>query len=200
MAISPEFFVPTSPYPNKDGQYSFPLKVEDGIDSSISLPVDKAVELLDKKLFRAAKQVGAFFRPTNVDEKFDTIQRFLFSMDSGEKVVIIDRNSWRSQISTYTVEPKNTFQDVAFKLMQEKYGLDPDVFQIDSETPHENEIIREFRKYPSQKIKGLVFERWLDYVKGTSQVTNVSWDISDNGFPLLWLNFGSFSSRKHLKK
>jgi hypothetical protein len=200
MAVNPEFFASSPPYPNKDGQFSLPLREEKKSDDPLVLSADQAFKLLDKKLLRAAKQVATFIKLTSLGEKYDMIQRSLFSMDAEKQISIVDKESgYDSPIATYGVDSKEAFQDVALDLMQKKYGLDLNKFKIESETPHANGIVREFRKYPSQTIKGLMFKRWFDYIKATNQPTWVRWEVADN-ISIFIFNFGSFSSNKALKR
>jgi len=181
MAISPELFVETPPYPPE-------VKKEPTPPTPLS--AGEALAKLEKKLARAAKDVRSLFRLTNLYGKYGYAALVLFEMGVSEEISMIDGEK-HGPVIAYTA-PKNGFHDAAFELMQ-SYGLDPNISRVKGETPHSNGTIREFREYPSQTVKGLVFERWYDYIKATNQPTHVKWEITDQQiiFPL---NFNRFSS------
>ncbi len=72
-------------------------------------------------------------------------------------------------------------QDLTLEAMRE-FGLNTNV-TYESEhslTKHSNGTIRELTVYPSQAVKGLTFERWLDYVEATGEPVSVDWNLTDD--------------------
>lgn len=181
MAISPELFVPTPPYPPEVKREPTPPTL---------LSAAEALAKLEEKLARAAKGVRSLFRLTNLYGKYGGASLMLFEMNVSEQVTMIDGKK-HGPITEYRV-PKKDFHDPAFALMQ-RYGLDPNISTVKSKTPHSNGTIRERREYPSQTVKGLVFERWYDYIEATNQPTHVRWEITDQQF-IFPLNLNRFSS------
>lgn len=76
----------------------------------------------------------------------------------------------------YAME-KAKLQSVGLDAMRE-FGLDTDITdpRKHSLSTHDNGIIRELTVYPSQTVKGLAFERWLDYIGGTQEPVSVEWN------------------------
>ena len=100
-------------------------------------------------------------------------------------LISIDRDGgWMSSTEEghpgYVLEGAQ-LQDLTIEAMQ-KFGLDTNI-TYESEhslTPHPNGTIREHTVYPSQLVKGLSFERWLDYVEATGEPVSVRWQLVDD--------------------
>lgn len=70
-------------------------------------------------------------------------------------------------------------QRIGLEAMRE-FGLDIGSQPIEvSITPHDNGTIREQTRYASEAVRGLSFDRWLDYVADTKEPVSVRWELTD---------------------
>ncbi len=149
-------------------------------DREIPIATDyDVIETIDNRIRKIVKRVQHPIRFL-----FSVNSEILFDIDLKREMSILEVSGQYKPSENITKKVEHTrLQELGFKVMNE-YGLNPDIImpqfcstfiRLDEGTTTDRTY------YPSQKHKGLVFERNYTFITNTKEPIQIIWSANDYG-------------------